>query len=288
MRAKAMKFIPTIEKITTEGAELYCEHRGSGPLLLLITGGMGDAGFYSSAADILANEFTVLNYDRRCNSRSTGDRSVDMTVAQQTRDTAAIIKAMGEDKAIIFGSSGGGIISLELAAVNPNIIDFLIIHEAPVIELLPAADAEKWRSFHYDIYMKNLNEGWKAALVDCMASLIGAPDIPYPPDLNERVSQNMDFFFKHEYKAFIQYIPNVKQIRKNKVSMVAAIGRDSDDAYYVQSTRILASRLRYKCIEFPGQHDVSFYMPQEFANTIKNTLERQRGRRGERKKTVNS
>jgi pimeloyl-ACP methyl ester carboxylesterase len=273
MRAMAMKFIPTIEKVTTEGADLYCERRGSGPLLLLITGGMGDAGFYSSAADILANEFTVLNYDRRCNSRRTGNRSIDMTVAQQARDAAAIIKAMGADKAIIFGSSGGGIISLELAAVNPNIIDFLIIHEAPVIELLPAADAEKWRSFHYDIYMKNQREGWEAALVDFMAALIGAPDIPFPPDLNERVSQNMDLFFQHEYKAFIQYIPNVKQIRKNKVNMVAAIGRDSGDAHYVQSTRILASRLRCKCIEFPGQHDVSFYMPQGFANIIKHTLD---------------
>jgi hypothetical protein len=70
-----MKPIQTIEKVISEEAELYCECRGSGPLLLLITGGMGDAGFYSSAADILANEFTVLNYDRRCNSRSTGDRS---------------------------------------------------------------------------------------------------------------------------------------------------------------------------------------------------------------------
>jgi pimeloyl-ACP methyl ester carboxylesterase len=42
---------------------------------------------------------------------------------------------MGSDKAIIFGSSGGGIIGLELAAANPEVIDFLIIHEAPVIEL---------------------------------------------------------------------------------------------------------------------------------------------------------
>ena len=123
-------------KVISEGAELYCERRGSGPLLLLITGDMGDAGFYSSAADILANVFTVLNYYRRCNSRRTGDRSIDMTVAQQARDVVAIIKAMGSDKAIIFGSSGGGIIGFELAAANPEVIDFLIIHEAPVIDFL--------------------------------------------------------------------------------------------------------------------------------------------------------
>lgn len=28
------------EKVLTEGAELYCERRGTGPLLLLIVGGL--------------------------------------------------------------------------------------------------------------------------------------------------------------------------------------------------------------------------------------------------------
>ena len=94
----------------------------------------------------------------------------------------------------------------------------------------------------------------------------------------------MDFFFKHECKAFIQYMQNVKRIRENKVNMVAAIGQDSDDAHYVQSTRVLTSRLYCKCIEFPGQHDVSFYMPQEFANSIRSTLERWRGQKNDGKK----
>jgi pimeloyl-ACP methyl ester carboxylesterase len=269
-----MKFAQTKEKVITEGAEIYCERRGSGPLLLLITGGMGDAGFYSSAADILANEFTVLNYDRRCNSRSTGDRSIDMTIAQQARDAAAIIKAMRQDDAIIFGSSDGGIIGLELAGAKPEVIESLIVHEPPVIELLPAAYADKWRSFHHDIYMKNLREGWQAALPEFTATLIGAPDIPFLPDLNDRVSGNMDFFFRHEYKAFTQYIPDVKRIRENKVKIVTAVGRNSDDSQYVQSTMALASKLHCECIEFPGQHDVSFYMPEEFARTVLSTLKR--------------
>ena len=65
---------PIKEKVITEGAEIYCERRGSnGPLLLLlIHGAMEDAGYYSSAADILADDesFTVVSYDRRCNSRT--------------------------------------------------------------------------------------------------------------------------------------------------------------------------------------------------------------------------
>ena len=162
----------SIETVVNDGAQIYCERRGKGPLLLLITGAMGDAGFYSSAAEILADQFTVVCYDRRCNSRSSGDRTKDMTVAQQARDAAAIIKAMGADKAIVYGSSGGAIIGLELAAAIPKAIDFLIVHEAPVIELLPETDADKWRSFVYDIYTKSQRENWQAALNDFMASLI--------------------------------------------------------------------------------------------------------------------
>jgi hypothetical protein len=41
-----MKAALVKEKVITEGAEIYCERRGNGSLLLLITGAMGDAGFF--------------------------------------------------------------------------------------------------------------------------------------------------------------------------------------------------------------------------------------------------
>ncbi len=273
-----MKPAITKETVVNEGAEIYYERRGSGPVLLMITGAMGDAGFYSSSADILANEFTVVSYDRRCNSRSSGDRNTAMTVAQQARDAVAIIKAMGADKAIIFGSSGGGIIGLELAASMPHVIDFLIVHEAPVIEVLP--DAERWRSFAHNIHVKSQREGWETALVDFMSSLIGVPDIPYPKDLNERVSGNMEFFFKHELTPFIRFIPDFRGILENEVNMVVAVGTDSDNAYYVQSTRIVAANLGCECVEFPGHHDASFYMPEEFSSAVRNTIDHLRHNNG--------
>jgi pimeloyl-ACP methyl ester carboxylesterase len=263
---------PTKEKVITEGAEIYCERRGNGPLMLLITGAMEDAGFYSSAADILAEKFTIVSYDRRCNSRSSGDRSADMTVAQQARDTASIIKTMGVDKAIVVGRSGGGVIGLELAAARPEIIDFLIVHEAPVIELLPEPKAQRWRTFVDEVYTKNQREGSKAAQAEFMTSLINVPDTPYPPDLNERISGNVDFFFRHEIKAIFGYLPDIESIRNHSVKMVTATGRDSDDAYYVQATRALAAKLECENVEFPSHHDVSFWMPEEFANAVLSTL----------------
>ena len=269
-----MESAPIKEKVITEGAEIYCERRGNGPLLLLIHGGMEDAGFYSSAADILSGKFTAVSYDRRCNSRSSGDRSADMTVAQQARDAASIINTIGFDKAIVVGRSGGAIIGLELAATRPELIDFLIVHEAPVIELLPESKAQRWRTFVDEIYRKNERQGWQTAQTDFMTSLINVPDKPYPSDLNERLSGNVDFLFKHEFRAFFRYRPNIESIRNHNVKMVTATGRDSDDAYYVQATRALAARLGCENVVFPGHHDVSSWMPEEFADAVLTTLKR--------------
>jgi pimeloyl-ACP methyl ester carboxylesterase len=61
---------------------------------------------------------TVVSYDRRYNSRSSGERSIDMTIAQQARDAASTIKATGNGKAVVVGRSSGAIIGLELAAIH--------------------------------------------------------------------------------------------------------------------------------------------------------------------------
>src|SRR5918994_4730797 len=197
-----------------------------------------------------------------------------MTVAQQARDAASIIKTMEVEKATVLGKGGGAIIGLELAATRLEIIDFLIVHEAPVIELLSDSNAQRWRTFVDEISTKNQREGWQAAQVEFMTSLINVPDKPYPPDLNERISGNVDFFFKHEFKAFYKYQPNIESIINHDVKMVTATGRDSDDAYYVQATRALAAKLGCENVGFPGHHDVSFWMPEEFANAILSTLKR--------------
>lgn len=52
--------VPTIQRLSNEGAEIYCERWGNGPILLLIHGAMEDAGFYSAAASIVADGFTVV------------------------------------------------------------------------------------------------------------------------------------------------------------------------------------------------------------------------------------
>ncbi len=59
-------------------------------------------------------------------------------------------------------------------------------------------------------------------------------------------------FLQAMVKTFIQYITNVKRIRNNRIGIVVAVGQDSGDAYFVQSTWALAARLGCGYVDFPA------------------------------------
>src|SRR5215216_4569169 len=74
--------------------KLYQEVRGSGPALL-ITGGTGDAGEWTHLAPTLAEECTVVTYDRRGMSRSPRpDRWTVTSMAEMADDAAALLHAL--------------------------------------------------------------------------------------------------------------------------------------------------------------------------------------------------
>ena len=59
------------------GTTLYYEKQGTGAAVLLIAGSTGDAGNFTRAADLLADEFAVVTYDRRGNSRKSSPDRLD-------------------------------------------------------------------------------------------------------------------------------------------------------------------------------------------------------------------
>lgn len=123
------------------GAALYFEIRGSGPTLLMIPGASGDAGMYALAADTLAENFTVLTYDRRGNSRSIAPTGwTTTTVDEQAGDAAALLQVLGLAPAHVFGNSSGATIALNLVLRHPAQLVSVIAHEPPKIGILPNRD----------------------------------------------------------------------------------------------------------------------------------------------------
>ncbi|GCE21449.1 alpha/beta fold hydrolase [Dictyobacter kobayashii] len=113
-----------------------------GPLLLLIHGAGGSSDAFDGIVNLLANQYTVVTYDRRGLSRSTLDEPQhEQWVETHSDDAHRLLKELGTDyePAYVFGSGGGAVIGLDLVARHPEQIYTLIAHEPPT-HLLPEAD----------------------------------------------------------------------------------------------------------------------------------------------------
>lgn len=67
-----------VRTLKVDGATLYHEVRGSGPLLLLITGGPTDAGMFTDLTGRLADRYTVVS------TTSEATRAVPSTGSRRT------------------------------------------------------------------------------------------------------------------------------------------------------------------------------------------------------------
>jgi len=124
-------------RVTTEGDDLFYEVRGQGQPLLMIAPGGGDGWQYSFVADILADEYKVITYDRRANARSTTNVPQNFEISQQSRDAVAVLRAVGETCALVFGNSSGAVIVLDMAKTQPQAVRAVVVHEPPIPRVHP-------------------------------------------------------------------------------------------------------------------------------------------------------
>ncbi|MDG4786807.1 alpha/beta fold hydrolase [Micromonospora sp. WMMD1102] len=154
-----------IDTLDVPGATLYHEVRGSGPVLLLICGGVYDAAGYTALAELLADRYTVVTYDRRGNSRSPLDGPPrPQRIEAHADDAYRLLTALGvtpAEPAYVFGNSSGAMIGLGLAARHPELVRVLVAHEPPVFELLP--DRDHWRALLRDVAAAFAKAGAEAA-----------------------------------------------------------------------------------------------------------------------------
>ena len=121
-----------VHQVPVNGTVLNTETRGHGLAVLLIAGAGGDAAELGGLADALADEFCVITYDRRGNSRCPRPAGWTATsLAEQADDAAALLAALGHSPAVVVGTSAGGSIALELALRHPTAVRAAIIHEPP-------------------------------------------------------------------------------------------------------------------------------------------------------------
>lgn len=240
------------EVFEVDGAGLYCELRGSGPALLMISGARGDAGYYTGVAEELADAFTVITYDRRGNSRSTGRSGAPMDLAEQAADARALIEGLAGGRALVFGNSGGAIIGLTLAARHPEVMAGLIAHEPPAVNVLPDGDPEQ--GFFAELASRYAEGGAPAAGRRFGETVRGEGSYRWPDDLWRRFLGNQDHLFGTEWPGFAAFLPDETALKSTPFPIVLGAGAEDRGTYYARPSIEIAHRIGAPWAEFPGIH----------------------------------
>ena len=101
--------------MSIRGASLYVKTIGHGYPLLLMHGGPSLDHTSLLPLEPLADQFTLIFYDHRCNGRSEGADVSSMTWENLTADADALRQELGFDKWAVLGHSFGGNVALEYA-----------------------------------------------------------------------------------------------------------------------------------------------------------------------------
>lgn len=271
-------------RITTEGDELYYEVRGQGEPFLIIPAGEG--GYYAAVADLLADEYKVIIYDRRANGRSTMNNPQNFEISQQSRDAVAVLHAVGETSAFVFGNSAGAVIALDMAKTQPHAVRAVVAHEAPLSRVLP--NARKWQRFFARVYLTAFRFGSSLAglqfilgaqlpIVKLMkaaskAKKYGGGSRSNKPHISEKDAADVQI--KLELLPVTNYLPAIELIKQNGVTVFMATGAWGlkKKAWYAQAACLLAEQLGCELVTFPGHHGSFGDMPEEWAITLRGLL----------------
>jgi proline iminopeptidase len=113
--------------IQVRDVSLHVKVMGRGYPLVLMHGGPGADLYTLMSLKPLADQFTLVFYDHRCNGRSKGAEVTSMTMENLTADADALREALGYEKWAVFGHSFGGNVALEYALRYPQNLSHLLL-----------------------------------------------------------------------------------------------------------------------------------------------------------------
>ena len=269
-----------MSSIEVNGIRIYYEKRGRGPAVLFVSGASGDAGHWTTVADILADAYTVITYDRRANSRSPRPPGwTSTTIGEQADAAAALLRGLDLIPAIVFGTSAAAGILADLCLRHPHVLQGAIFHEPVFPSGVPDIGAVRAaRKARVEEGMAR--GGLRAAMEPTLRSVAG--DEVYEsldPQLRERLLGNAEVLFGIEMAPYLGYEPTPGQLAAIRVPRAVTAGADNRDIAAVghwryQAAQWLAARLQTTVIELPAAHMGYLGQPEHFAKALRPTPDR--------------
>jgi pimeloyl-ACP methyl ester carboxylesterase len=260
----------TIPGDTDLGIDLYWEAQGSGPAVLLIPGTPGDAGQMAAFADELAVDHLVVTYDRRGTSRSSRPEGWSQTsVPEQADDAASVLSRVGVQSALVFGTSNGAAVALELALRHPGRVSRAIVHELPLLSVLE--DPTPVASTLGSMIGTAMEAGGPRAALDRFLRFAFSDAIvdDWPTDLRERMLSNAELALNVELPAFQAYRPDAELLAGCRVPVTVLVGEDQHLPFFHEAAGWLADALGTHVRSAPGAHGPQFSAPARLAAAVR-------------------
>lgn len=111
----------SLEKIAANGITLAVQRSGSGFPLVLIHGLASSMGLWASLDQSQLTDSEIISYDLRGHGAS--ERAIGAhTLAKHVADLKGLLAALSIQRAVFAGQSLGGMVAMELAASNPEMV----------------------------------------------------------------------------------------------------------------------------------------------------------------------
>ncbi|MET9482142.1 alpha/beta fold hydrolase [Streptomyces sp. NPDC006638] len=257
------------------GARIRYALRGEGPLLLLVAGGSHGVDAVEPLARHLADRYTVLTYDRRGLSGSTTDAPAT-TLATHADDVSRLLSALTPEPALVYGTSLGALISLELTVRHPEQVAAVVAHEPPVTPLLPEPTRALALGQLLAVEETFRAEGAASAMRRFTADLDIDPG-DREPDLPVRApgpahSRDAEVLLTHDLPAIRAHVLDMTALKGSPARVVPAAGATSGHVWPHTCAALLAGALGTRLETFPGGHNGYLFRPRGTAERIRAVL----------------
>jgi pimeloyl-ACP methyl ester carboxylesterase len=255
--------------VTVNGIELYYEIRGAGPPVLLIMGATGDGSHFDSLAELLADEFMVVSYDRRGNGRSpVPDDWRTTSPEEQADDAAGLLSALGTGPAAVFATSSGGVFALCLMVRHPNLVRGVILHEPGLYALVDDFDAI--RAPVRALVREAIEAGGPPAAVERFWCYVAGDDgwDRLAPTLRKRLRATARTLFEVELGTYELYMPDDDTLAAITAPVRVLVSENGLPVFAEIAGR-LGQRLGVDVATTPGTHATYHEHPHELAEVIR-------------------
>ncbi len=265
--------LTAIKQATTEiyGARIYYEVRGSGPSVVLVPGAGGDGGYLEPLAEALSDEFTVVSYDRRGNSRSPRPAAWNETSNdEQAADLTGLIGQLGIGPVAALGSSVGAIITLFAVLEHPEAFRGVIPHEPPLFSVLEEPD--EVMAPLLSMIEQAMAEGGPRRAMEAFADFVAGESLrALPGEVVDRMLGNAETFFGLEFGRLESWRPDEDGLTSLSIPIVPAAGVESPP-FFREAARWIADRVAREVVSTPGAHVSMIDRPAEFAEAVRPLL----------------